>query len=60
MAVLDNKDLIAGGWYSINSQIGARRLSKCFCFLFLFDAALSVVAAGGGNFEEDFDCCALV
>ena len=54
MAVSDNQDLIAGGCDSINSWTGARRLSNCFCFLFLFVTTASVVAAGGGRFEEEF------
>jgi hypothetical protein len=54
MAVLDNKHLIAGGCDLISSRIGARPLSNCFCFLLLFDAAASVVAAGGGCFKADF------
>jgi hypothetical protein len=50
MAVSDNKDLIAGGRDLINSRIGARWQSNCFCFLFLlFEAAASVVTAEGGR-----------
>jgi uncharacterized membrane protein YkvI len=55
MAVSDNKDLIPGGCDSINSWTGARRLSNCSCFLFLFVTTASVVAGGGGRFEDYFD-----
>jgi hypothetical protein len=44
MAVSHNKD-----------QIGARWLSNCFWFWFLFEVAASVVAAGGGHFKADFE-----
>jgi hypothetical protein len=54
MAVSDSKDLITRGCDSINFWIGARRLSNCFCFL-LFEAAVSVGAAGGGRFEVGFE-----
>jgi hypothetical protein len=56
MAVLNNEDIIADGFYLISSQIGAWQLSNCFCFLFLlFEAAASIVAVGGGHFKTGFE-----